>query len=206
MTDYVVYLAIGYFLGSIPSGYLYGRALRGVDIRKFGSGNVGATNAARVLGKHAFVVVFSSDFIKGALPVLIAKWFNMEEAVQVLAGIAAIGGHMVPVFLLFRGGKGVATSAGVFFTLAPMAATASLFVFLVVFSLVRIVSVASISGAVALLAAGLVQYFSDLLGLWTLLAIGWVCLLVIWRHRANIERLRQGTEPRMGSVVENQKG
>ena len=87
-----------------------------------------------------------------------------------------------------------------------MAATASLFVFLVVFSLVRIVSVASISGAVALLAAGLVQYFSDLLGLWTLLAIGWVCLLVIWRHRANIERLRQGTEPRMGSVVENQKG
>lgn len=198
LARHIAFPIIGYLLGSIPFGYLYGKKIRGIDIRKHGSGNVGATNAARVLGKHVFVIVFTADLLKGVLAVLLPYWLGMQESVQVLAGIAAIMGHTFSIFLKFRGGKGVATSAGVFAALAPISTAAAIVVFLVVLVIARYISLASISAAVALLAAGLVQFFSKNIGHWTFGAIVLVCVLVIWRHRSNIQRLKTGTEPRAG--------
>lgn len=220
MARFLIFPILGYLLGSIPTGFLYGKWLRGIDIRKYGSGNVGATNAARVLGRTAFVIVLVLDIAKGVLAVMIPRWLGMDESVRVLAGLAAVFGHSYTVFLRFRGGKGVATSAGVFFALAPFVTTAALIVFLIVLALGRYISLASICGAASLLAAGIVCFLIQifyissesptaasapeglLVGKWTLGAITLASLLVLWRHRANIQRLRSGTEPKAGQRVE----
>lgn len=193
----------GYVLGSIPTGYLVGRA-RGVDIRSVGSGNIGATNVMRVLGKPIGILVLLADALKGGLatgllPGLAAGWTGAAsgatpEWLQILGGVSAILGHNYTCWLRFKGGKGIATSAGVLVVLMPKAFAVCLGVWLLVFALSRIVSLASIAAAVALPIA-LVAFGRSL----TLILVGaGLGALAIYRHRSNIQRLLAGTEPRVG--------
>lgn len=197
-------LALSYVSGSIPTAYIAGRAVKGIDLRTVGSGNLGATNVYRVMGIKVAAIVFAVDLLKGALPVLFfpalvlspqamettstALWFGIA------CGVAAILGHAKPVFLLWRGGgKGVATAAGIFLALAPLPLGIALLAFVLVLWRTGYVSAGSLTAAVVLVVA--------------LFALdGWqspvtfigmvICVFVFWSHRANITRLRSGTEHR----------
>ena len=192
-------LAISYVAGSIPTAYLAGRLLRGIDLREHGSGNLGATNVYRVLGAPAAVVVFLVDALKGALPVLLLPRLTDSTHLEYWAyayGIAAIVGHVRPIFLLWKGGgKGVATSSGVFFALAPHAMLAAFLTFVLVLGATGYVSLGSLTGALVLAVALLVTH-----GLRSpLFYVGaGVAAFVFWSHRANIGRLRRGEEHRFG--------
>jgi len=193
--------AAAYLLGSIPTGYLAARA-RGIDIRTVGSGNIGATNAFRILGKPAGVFVLVADGLKGFaasawLADFVIQLFAAvpeHEYLKIVAGICAVLGHNFTCWLKFKGGKGIATSAGVYFALAPLAAGISLGTWIIVFALGRFVSVASIAAAVALPTAVWLTTDSLFLGIVTT-ALG---LLAIFKHRDNIQRLLNGTERRFG--------
>jgi glycerol-3-phosphate acyltransferase PlsY len=193
----------GYVLGSIPAGYLAGR-LAGVDIRAHGSGNIGATNVLRVLGKKYGYTVFLFDFMKGFGAVLLAEFIRRQcnsngalEVCGISGGVAAVAGHSYPVWLGFKGGKGVATSLGVLTSLIPIAALIMIAVWGFTFLMTRYVSVASVSAAAALPVATAWLLYRGTLASTALLyfAIG-IAVFVIWRHRSNIIRLWQGTEPR----------
>ena len=188
-------LAIGYLLGSMPNGYLAGLWLKGIDLRDCGSGSTGATNVLRNVGKGPALVVFLLDVGKGALAVLLAKSFGLNDWVQVLAGLAALAGHIWPVWLGWKGGKAVATGLGMFLGLAWPVGLACFGLFMAVISLSRIVSLSSVVAAIGLpvlmvLAGASVASVSV-----SLVAT----VLVLWRHRSNIERLIAGTEPRIGA-------
>lgn len=187
-----------FLLGSIPTGYLVARA-KGVDIRQHGSGNIGATNVFRTLGKPFGVLVFFTDALKGFAAVWLAMRLHAlaPEWPGILAAVAAVAGHNYTPWLGFRGGKGIATSAGVLIALTPWAALAGTVVWVAAFFTTRYVSVASLGAAAALpVTVGLLLATGrggdgPLLG-FTLL----ISALAIWRHRPNIRRLREGTEPR----------
>ena len=213
MSYYAIVIISSYLLGSIPFGFLIGR-MRGIDVRKHGSGNIGATNVVRILGPKWGIMVFMLDAGKGVAAVLLAKWLSQHFPVDlrdpfhqlapvaipaVVGGIVAsvwcIVGHSFPFWLRFKGGKGVATSAGVMLGLLPLASVASFTVWLIVFFASRYVSLASICAAVFLpVAVLLVPQDPDRWPLFFLALLATV--LIIWRHRANIERLRKGTEHR----------
>lgn len=193
-------LAFGYLMGSVPFGFLIGR-LKGVDVRRQGSGNIGATNVWRVLGRRWGITTFVLDFAKAPLAIALA-WLlagrlgGGVEAVtwcKIAGFVGAVLGHNFPVWLRFRGGKGVAASAGGLLVLMPQAFLVVAAVWVVVFTLSRIVSLASLAGAVALpFAAWFLQApHAGLRGLAVLLAA-----MVVLRHRANIRRLLDGTEHR----------
>ena len=187
-------LAIGYLLGAIPSGYLAGRWLKGIDLRDCGSGSTGATNVLRNVGKGPALVVFLIDVGKGALAVLLAKSVGLSDWLQVLAGLAALAGHIWPVWLRFKGGKAVATGLGLFLGLAWPVGLACFGVFMAVFSLSRIVSLASVVAAISLpllMAAGSGSNANLMVAVVAM-------VLVLWRHRSNIQRLVNGTEPKVG--------
>lgn len=197
---------IGYLLGSCPNGFLVSRA-RGVDIREHGSGNIGATNVLRVLGKKWGYLVFALDCLKGFLAVRLAfafvsiggPWAAQREIIGIVAGVACILGHTFPVWLRFRGGKGVATSAGVLLGLMPIAMLSVLAVWIVLFQLTRYVSLASIGAAVALpIFVFLFLQIKLLTGVSLLPFSILIAGVVIWRHRSNIQRLLQGKENRFG--------
>ena len=199
---FVTIAAAAYLLGSIPTGYLVGRA-RGIDIRTIGSGNIGATNAMRVLGKPAGIFVLLMDALKGyAACAWLSGWLiaqfavapAQQEGFRIFAGIAAVLGHNFTCWLRFKGGKGIATSAGVFFALAPLAAGVALGSWIIAFALSRYASVASIVAATALPATVWLTPNSLLLRIVTT-ALG---LLAIFKHRGNIKRLLHGTEQRFG--------
>jgi acyl phosphate:glycerol-3-phosphate acyltransferase len=187
----------GYLLGSLPFGYWLPRVLRGEDIRKHGSGNIGASNVFRVYGRRIGIAVALLDLTKGFAAALVGIWAG-GALVGVLAGAAAMLGHARPVFLRFeKGGKMVATAGGAFFALAPLAALCCVGVWLVVFLLTRYASVASIVTALALVA------FVALLGYdWPVLvfAAGGAAAIV-FLHRHNLRRLAGGTEHRFGSTL-----
>ncbi|MFH1022192.1 MAG: glycerol-3-phosphate 1-O-acyltransferase PlsY [Planctomycetota bacterium] len=205
-TPYVLVAAAGYLVGSAPFAYLAGKWISGVDIRRHGSGNVGATNLGRVVGAKVGVAVFALDVAKGFLAVLAAPFLSgvaggagAERAIGILAGLAAILGHVFPVWLGFRGGKGVATGAGVVVALAPLPAAAALLVFAVAFAAFRMVSVGSMAAAAALpaLYAGIARLRGSWDGdLFAFILV--ITALVIAAHRSNIRRLLAGTEPRAG--------
>jgi acyl phosphate:glycerol-3-phosphate acyltransferase len=187
-----VAIAVGYLLGSLPFGYWAGR-VRGLDLRLAGSGNTGATNAVRVLGLKVGVPVMALDVGKGAAAVLIARGLTDSDLVPVLAGAAAVVGHMYPLFLGFKGGKGVATGAGTMLALVPWMGVAAFVLWLSVSLATRYVSIGSVVTAVAYPATAFltgqpwpVRLFALGTGLW-----------VVWRHRVNIARLRAGTEHRI---------
>jgi glycerol-3-phosphate acyltransferase PlsY len=202
---FIVIAVAAYLLGSIPSGYLVARA-KGIDIRAAGSGNIGATNVFRMVGKTAGVFALIVDGLKGyAACTWLCDWVlaltggptTNTELYRILAGITAVLGHNFTCWLKFKGGKGVATSAGVFFALAPLAAGIALVTWMVTAVLTRYVSIASIAAAVALpTAVWLTKETKDslLLGIVTT-ALG---LLAIFKHRGNIQRLLNGTEQRFG--------
>jgi glycerol-3-phosphate acyltransferase PlsY len=186
-----------FFLGSIPTGYVVARA-KGVDIRKHGSGNIGATNVFRTLGKPLGILVFFIDALKGFGAVWLADRFGETCAwTAIAAAIAVIAGHNYTPWLGFKGGKGIATSAGVLLALMPWAVLAIAVVWIVVFKLSRYVSLASICAAAALPLAVGALWFAGFGGSGPLLAFAlFISALAIWRHRSNIERLRDGTESR----------
>lgn len=198
--------AIGYFLGSCPNGYLVARA-RGVDIRKHGSGNIGATNVLRVLGKKWGYLVFALDAFKGFAAVRIAfaigaamlPGAGQREVAGIAGGLACILGHTFPIWLRFRGGKGVATSAGVLLGLMPIAVFSVLAVWLLLFKITRYVSLASIGAAVALPLFVVAYLRYGLLTGATLLPFSiLIAGVVVWRHRSNMQRLLHGQEQRFG--------
>ena len=187
-------LLLGYLLGSIPSGWLAGRWLKGIDLRELGSGSTGATNVLRQVGKGPALVVFLIDVGKGAAAVLLARALGLGDWIQVLAGLTALAGHIWPVWLGFKGGKAVATGLGMFLGLAWPVGLASFGVFMAVFSLSRLVSLASVLAAISLpllMAAGSGSTANLVVALVAM-------LLVLWRHRSNIQRLLNGTEPKLG--------
>jgi glycerol-3-phosphate acyltransferase PlsY len=188
-----------YLLGSIPTGYVWGRA-RGIDIRTIGSGNIGATNTMRALGKPAGITTLILDAAKGFLPVFFAPRFFPDVngvALQILCTVCVVAGHNWTCWLKFKGGKGVATSAGALLGCLPGPAGIVLLVWVVVFALSRYVSLASIAGAVVL----------PLATWWLTTGVTWLVfasvlsVLVIVKHRANIQRLLNGTENRVGAKL-----
>src|SRR5690242_3079062 len=192
-------VVLAYVAGSFPSAYLAGKA-RGVDLRKHGSGNLGATNVIRVLGAKIGLVVFAFDVAKGALPVLLLPRYVVSTTpavwIAIGCGIAAIIGHTRPLFLLFRrGGKGVATAAGVFLALAPVQTLLTLVVFAVVLLTSGYVSLGSLIGA-SLLPVLIAVTLGVRSAVFMLSAL--VAVFVFWTHRANIGRLRRGEENRFG--------
>ena len=187
-------LALGYLLGSMPNGYLAGRWLKGIDLRDCGSGSTGATNVLRNVGKGPALLVFLLDVGKGALAVLLAKSVGLNDWVQVLAGLAALAGHIWPVWLGWKGGKAVATGLGMFLGLAWPVGLASFGLFMATISLSRIVSLASVVAAIGLPVLMLVAGNSSAYVVVSLVA----SLMVLWRHRSNIQRLMAGTEPQIG--------
>ncbi len=193
LADTLLVVAIGFLLGSIPFPYLFTRR-RGIDLRAVGSGNVGATNVLRVSSPSAALTVLALDATKGSLAVWLADAITRQNAMAVCAGLAAVAGHVYPPWLGFRGGKGVATSAGVFAVLAPMATAVSGAVFVVLLVLSRHVSLGSLGAVVALppLTAWFGGSQADVSGA-TLAAA-----LVALAHRANVRRLWLGTERRLG--------
>ncbi|MGL6135612.1 MAG: glycerol-3-phosphate 1-O-acyltransferase PlsY [Prochlorococcaceae cyanobacterium] len=198
----------GYLLGSIPAGYLAGRWLKGIDIRQHGSGSTGATNVLRVLGKGPALAVFLVDVLKGTAAVVLAKvvlagaagWGT--DSWVVAAGLAALAGHIWPVWLGWRGGKAVATALGMLLGLTWPVGLACFGVFLTVLSLSRIVSLSSVVAALALPALMLAWFQDQGLGLrWPYLVLALLTsVLVIWRHRSNLARLLEGREPRLGEA------
>ena len=187
-------LAIGYLLGAIPSGYLAGRLLKGIDLRDCGSGSTGATNVLRNVGKGPALVVFLIDVSKGALAVLLAKSVGLNDWLQVLAGLSALAGHIWPVWLDWKGGKAVATGLGMFLGLAWPVGLACFGLFMAVISIFRIVSLSSVVAAIGLPLLMLLSGGSSAYVVVSLMA----SLMVLWRHRSNIERLLAGTEPKIG--------
>ena len=186
-----------FLLGSIPTGYLVARA-RGVDIRKHGSGNIGATNVFRTLGKPLGIFVFLVDALKGFAAVWLAAQFSDgSDWAGIVAAVAVIAGHNYTPWLGFKGGKGIATSAGVLLALMPWAVLAIAVVWVLVFKISRYVSLASICAAAALPVAVGLLWYSGCGGNGPLLAFSLaISALAIWRHRTNIQRLRAGTESR----------
>jgi glycerol-3-phosphate acyltransferase PlsY len=200
-------VVLSYLAGSIPAAYLAGKS-RGIDLRRFGSGNLGATNVVRTLGWRVGLVVFAFDVAKGAIPVFaLPRWTEGQlspEVVGILCGVAAILGHFRPVFLRFgKGGKGVATAAGVFFALAPLPMVAAVAVFAVVVLVSGYVSLGSLTAAVLLPSLLLVREgaASPIFQISVLLAA-----FVFWTHRANIQRLRRGEEYRFGPKAQGTVG
>jgi acyl phosphate:glycerol-3-phosphate acyltransferase len=209
--SYIITALVGYLLGSIPTGYLVARS-RGIDIRKVGSGNIGATNVFRILGKPAGIFVLLVDAAKGflacryaglliyrALAGPVAEGSSTEEFLKITGGLFAILGHNYTCFLKFKGGKGIATSAGVMLALLPIAMAVSTGVFGVTLAVTRYVSVASMTAALVLPFAAWWPARSSTTMIVVAAMIG---ALGIYKHRSNIQRLMNGTENRVGKKKE----
>ena len=188
-----VAVILSYALGSVPTGLWLGLKLRGVDIRQHGSKNIGATNTFRVLGKGLGIATLAGDILKGWVPVVLFAQLDTWEYLPVLCGLAAILGHTFSLFLWFRGGKGVATSTGVFLGLAPVPTLIAGGVFAIVFAATRMVSAGSISAAAAMIAAVFAIATPVPVRIVTVL----VAVLVIVKHHANIRRILKGEESRL---------
>ena len=233
LTAYALAALIGYLLGSFPTGYLVGR-FKGVDIRQHGSGNIGATNVVRVLGKGPGFLVFGCDALKGWLAARVgtslgwdaalrssnfefsrgdfgtlpAPFLTVEQLVTlgaILAAIACILGHNFPVWLHFRGGKGIATSAGVLLGLMPWAVLVGVVVWAAAFFTLRYVSVASLlAGASLPITVGVLWRTGRANGALFAFSV-LAAALAWWRHRANLQRLRAGTEPRFARKTKGER-
>ena len=189
MTQVWIMLIAAYFLGSIPTGLPLAKAA-GVDIRSTGSGNIGATNVYRTLGRSVGVMTLIGDCLKGLLPVLLAKYLHMADIWVAAIGLAAFLGHVYTIFLGFKGGKGVATALGVFLGVAPLAVCGALLVFVGVVWWSRYISLGSIAAAAAM---PLILALSEAQPAKLLMATV-IATIVIGKHRQNFQRLRAGTE------------
>ena len=197
MPQAVLWLLASYFVGAIPTSYLLSRLFAGIDLRQHGSGNLGATNLFRVLGWKYAIPAALVDIAKGAIPVLVfAAQVSDSQLFALGCGVAAILGHVFSVFVRFKGGKGVATAAGVMLGLAPLALTVAAVVWALLVKLTGYVSVGSIAAAAVLpLAVYLLEDSTSPALLWIATAIAAGVILL---HRGNIQRLLKGTENRFG--------
>ena len=186
-------VAFGYLVGSVPFAHLLTRR-RGIDLRQVGSGNVGATNVLRTSGVRRAILVMCLDAVKGALAVTVAAAFTTGPATPVAAGLAAVIGHIYPAWLGFRGGKGVATAAGVFAVLAPQALAIASAVFVLAVWVTRYISVGSMAGAIALAVSAAASGVPGAVAVGAAIA----ALIIVHRHRGNLARLMSGTERRVG--------
>jgi len=205
---FLIVAVVAYLLGSIPFGYLLVRIFRGEDIRLTGSGNIGATNVARSGAKGLGIATLALDAIKGALAVMVARLVAgyalqsgnypglISTQLMAMAALVAVLGHVFPVWLSFKGGKGVATALGVFCVLFPKAILVALAVFILVVALTRYVSLGSILGAITFPIAAYFLQHPDVISL--VLASG-VSLIVVIKHHQNVGRLMSGTESKFGS-------
>jgi glycerol-3-phosphate acyltransferase PlsY len=202
MIKLLISLVLAYSIGSIPTSYIFGKFLKKVDIRKHGSGNVGATNIFRVVGKLPALAVLLLDIFKGSFAVFFLPeiFFNNTigvtmgfEIYQILLGLFVIAGHVFSVFLKFKGGKGVATTAGVLLVLAPKVLIASLIIWILVFLAFRVVSVASIIASIFLPIFAIIFGSPIYLVLFTVL----LCIFGTYKHKANIKRLIRGEEKKL---------
>jgi len=187
----VIVLAVlaSYVVGSIPFGLLVARAATGQDVRAVGSGNIGATNVARAAGRMAATVTLALDALKGFLPAVLAERALLEPWMPAVCGVAAVIGHCFPVWLRFRGGKGVATGLGVALAVAPFAAACGAAVWVVCYKLLHISSVGSLAGVAVALLVGLVTAPA-----WSIAALAGIAAVVLVRHRPNLERLLRHEE------------
>lgn len=190
----LVVLAIcAYLFGAIPTGLLLTRLFGKEDIRKVGSGNIGATNVYRVAGRKLGIITLIGDCLKGVIPVVLAQQvFGLSGTSLALVALAAFVGHCFPVYLGFKGGKGVATALGIFLVLSPLAVLTVLVIFVLFLWRWRYISLASIAAATAIAPAVYLTTAS-----WPIFTVTLaIAVIVIWRHKENIERLRSGTENR----------
>jgi acyl phosphate:glycerol-3-phosphate acyltransferase len=187
----ILLLICAYLLGSVPTGLLLARAF-GVNIREAGSGNIGATNVYRTMGRKIGILTLVGDCLKGLIPVLAAKWLGLPDVWVAAIGLAAFLGHVYTIFLGFKGGKGVATALGVFLGTSPLSVLGGLAVFALVLYRWRYVSAASIAAAAVIpVIVTLIEGKPELIAMSLAIAA-----IVIFRHRENIARLRSGTESR----------
>jgi acyl phosphate:glycerol-3-phosphate acyltransferase len=206
---YLIVAIVGYLLGSIPFGFLLVKFFRGQDVRQTGSGNIGATNVARTGSKWLAIATLVLDTLKGVIAVILGSWIGLQNDacasgspcpaaahLAAIAALAAVVGHMFPVWLKFKGGKGVATALGVFLVLFPKAILISLAIFIIVVVATRYVSLGSILGAIAFPVAA---YFMGSPDWQTLLPACLISLMVVLKHHENIRRLLAGNEHRFGS-------
>ena len=191
-------IAVGYLFGSVPFAFELSRRWRGIDIRRAGSGNVGAANVLRTSGVLAAVLVMALDACKGAGSVLLMQRWASGDAAPAVAGLAAIIGHIYPVWLRFRGGKGVATAAGVFSILTPWAMLPVVAVFVVTVWLTRFISLGSIAATVVLGPLAYALHAPP----WIVLSAAGAAGVIVFRHRANLSRVWSGTERRIGHRVQ----
>lgn len=191
----IAIILISYLLGSIPTGFLFGKFLKDIDLRTLGSGSTGATNVLRNVGKWPAFFVFIIDVGKGFIAVKISQYYGNQDLIEVLAGLSAISGHIWPVWLKGNGGKAVATGLGMFLALSWKVGLASLGIFLIVLAQSKFVSLSSISAAILL---PILMFFNlgDFRHPFFLISVV-VSLLVVWKHRSNINRLISGEESRI---------
>jgi glycerol-3-phosphate acyltransferase PlsY len=186
-------ILFAYLLGSVSFGILLAAVQGGPDLRHSGSGNIGATNVARTMGKAAGLCTLLGDGVKGLLPVLLAQWCTSSSAVIAAVALSAVVGHMFPLYYRFQGGKGVATALGVFLPTLSLPLLGGLVVWVLVVAVWHYVSAGSVLAAIVLpILAAILAYPPPLIGVALIIA-----LLVIYKHRSNIQRLLEGTEPKL---------
>jgi len=199
----IIALVVAYLVGSIPFGWIFVRIAKGQDIRKVGSGNIGATNVSRVLGKKGAIPVFLLDCLKGIAAVLLARHvFLVSEFVVVCSGLVVIAGHSFPLYIGFKGGRGVSTSLGAAIGLAWLPAVISFVVFGIVLVITKYVSVSSICAAIAFPVFCWLKPNIEPPVFWFSIA---VCILLVYKHIPNMKRLATGAEPKVGQKVGSHK-
>ena len=186
----IVLMIVAYILGSIPNALWIGKIFKGIDVREHGSKNTGSTNAARVLGAKLGILTLILDISKGAIPTLIATMLLDSSISVILVGICAILGHSFSIFMKFKGGKAVATTVGVFIVLVPGAILLAAVIFFLVFGITRYVSLSSMIGAISLPIWIVLFYKNIPLTIFGII----IAILIIVRHKSNIQRLLNGTE------------
>jgi len=191
--EFITAVTLAYLVGSVPFAFLLSRR-RGIDLREVGSGNVGATNVLRTSGVRTAMIAMGLDVIKGALAVVMAQRLTGGLGAPMAAGLASVLGHIYPVWLRFRGGKGVATAAGVFVVLTPMALGIASATFVLVVWMTRYISVGSVIGALTLAVVAVITDAPAVIEIGSVVA----ALMILQRHRSNIRRVFAGTERRIG--------
>ena len=193
-----IIILISYSFGSLPTGFLFGKFLKNLDLRVIGSGSTGATNVLRNVGKWPAFFVFFIDVSKGLIAVKIAQYYTNQSLFEVLAGISAISGHIWPIWLKGKGGKAVATGLGMFIALSWKVGFASLGIFLIILTKSKIVSLSSISAAIFLPLLMFLDVQATIHPYFLISLI--ISILVIWKHRTNIRRLLKGEESKINDI------
>jgi glycerol-3-phosphate acyltransferase PlsY len=204
MGEYALVIVVSYLLGSIPSGLVLGK-LRGLDVREYGSGNIGSTNVLRTVGVKAGAVVLVADTLKGVLAVVMARYVIGTPAAEMAGGLAAVAGHDWSVYIKFRGGRGAATAAGGLLFMSPVVGAAAIGVFAVAVALSRYVSLGSMVGALGAVVIMAAFLALDREPAEYLIYIGVAAALIILQHRENISRLLSGTESKLGQKAERRR-